>query len=122
MSNLRNKVIRLAHEKPELREHLLPLVKTADRSWAKLFPRNSYLNKFFSEKRIPFKIFEKKDKYGVVHMIENGVVVEIIAQTRGSELQKIEDPIRKIDFANGDVNHFFEHLAGAIANQYGSPF
>ena len=27
MSNLRNKVIRLAHRKPELREHLLPLLK-----------------------------------------------------------------------------------------------
>lgn len=29
MSNLRNKIIRLAKEKPELREHLLPLVKEA---------------------------------------------------------------------------------------------
>ena len=31
MSNLRNKIIRLANQKPELREHLLPLVteKTA---------------------------------------------------------------------------------------------
>lgn len=27
MSNLRNKLIRLAHTKPELREHLLPLLK-----------------------------------------------------------------------------------------------
>lgn len=27
MSNLRNKIIRLAHQKPELREHLLPLLK-----------------------------------------------------------------------------------------------
>ena len=33
--SLRNKVIRLAHSKPELREHLLPLVKSAGRgtSW-----------------------------------------------------------------------------------------
>ena len=29
MSSLRNKIIRLAKEKPELREHLLPLVKEA---------------------------------------------------------------------------------------------
>ena len=29
--SLRSKVIRLAHEKPELREHLLPLVKEAGR-------------------------------------------------------------------------------------------
>lgn len=27
MSDLRNKLIRLAHEKPELREHLLPLIQ-----------------------------------------------------------------------------------------------
>lgn len=27
--SLRNKVIRLAHQKPELREHLLPLLKTS---------------------------------------------------------------------------------------------
>lgn len=27
MSDLRNKLIRLAHEKPELRKHLLPLIK-----------------------------------------------------------------------------------------------
>ena len=29
MSTLRSKIIRLAHEKPELREHLLPLLKQA---------------------------------------------------------------------------------------------
>ena len=29
-SNLRNKLIRLAHEKPELREHILPLLKEAN--------------------------------------------------------------------------------------------
>lgn len=29
-SNLRSKVIRLAHDKPELRQHLLPLLKRAD--------------------------------------------------------------------------------------------
>ena len=35
MSNLRNKIIRLAHQKPELREHLLPLVKEASKGQAK---------------------------------------------------------------------------------------
>jgi len=29
MSDLRKKIIRLAHSKPELRDHLLPLVVTA---------------------------------------------------------------------------------------------
>ena len=31
MSDLRQKLIRLAHEKPELRSHLLPLLKKASR-------------------------------------------------------------------------------------------
>lgn len=110
----------------EVLEHLemrvARLEKQSSSNWAKLFPRNSYLNKFFNEKKIPFKIFEKEDQFGVVHMIENGVVVEMIAQTRGEERQKIEETIRKIDFANGDLNHYFEHLAGAIAARYGSPF
>ncbi len=119
---LRSATIKLAFENPELRQHLLPLLSKTASNWSKLFPRNSYLNKFFKEKRIPYKVFEKKDKHGVVHMIENGVVVEMIAQTSGRERQQIEDTIRKIDFHNGDLNHFFDHLAGAIADRYGSPF
>lgn len=108
-------------EKSEKSEKKASLSKRAS-NWAKLFPRNSYLNKFFNEKRIPYKVFEKKDKHGVVHMIENGVVVEMIAQTSGGERQLIEDTIRKIDFHNRDLNHYFDHLAGAIADRYGSPF
>lgn len=92
--------------------------KTADSDWAKLFPRNSYLNKFFAEKRIPYKMFDITDSHGIVHSIPNDVVVEAIAQTGPSERKKIEDTIRKIDFANGDVNHFFAHLAKALAEQY----
>lgn len=33
MSDLRNKLIRLAHQKPELREHLLPLLKKAEKEY-----------------------------------------------------------------------------------------
>jgi hypothetical protein len=95
-----------------------PEDKTADASWAKLFPRNSYLNKFFAEKRIPSRMFEITDSHGVAHSIPNDVVVETIAQTSGRELAQIENTIRQIDFKNGDVNHFLEHLAGAIAEQY----
>jgi len=32
MSDLRDKLIKLAHEKPELREHLLPMIKDASQS------------------------------------------------------------------------------------------
>jgi hypothetical protein len=82
---------------------------------ANLFPANSYLNRFFAEKRIPFAVFEKTDENGNLHVIENGVVIEHIALTTGTERAQIENVIRKIDFHNGDLNHFFAHLAGAIA-------
>jgi len=84
----------------------------------KYFPKNSYLYKFFKEKDIRDRTFDKVDSRGVSHMIPNAVVVEFISQTSGSEKKKIEDTLRKIDFANGDVNHYLEHLAGAIAEMY----
>jgi hypothetical protein len=43
------------------------------------------------------------------------VVVEHIAQSRGSEAHKIEAVLRRIDFVNGNVNDFLKHLAGALA-------
>jgi len=92
--------------------------KAGNRSWARLFRANSYLNMYFSEADIPYTTFKVKDSQGLTHDIPNGVVVEHMAKTRGSERKKIEDIIRKIDFANGNVNHFLKHLAGAIAEGY----
>jgi hypothetical protein len=78
----------------------------------------SYFDMFFKEKRIPSKVFEVKDSQGVTHSIPNKVVIDMIKQTRGSEKAKIEDTLRKIDFANGDVNHFLAHLAKGLAESY----
>ena len=35
--------------------------------------------------------------------------------TSGEERLKVENILRQIDFANGDVHHFLQHLAGAMA-------
>lgn len=78
----------------------------------------SYFDMFFKEKRIPSKVFEVTDSQGITHSIPNKVVIDMIKQTRGSEKAKIEDTLRKIDFANGDVNHFLAHLAKGLAEQY----
>jgi hypothetical protein len=78
----------------------------------------SYFDMFFKEKRIPSKVFEVTDSQGITHSIPNQVVIDMIKQTRGSEKAKIEATLRKIDFANGDVNHFLAHLAKGLAESY----
>ena len=74
-----------------------------------------YLQDFFAEKDIPEVTFEVEGPEWGTNFIPNTVVAEHIAQTSGDEAKKIADVLRQIDFANGDVNHFFKHLAGALA-------
>jgi len=88
----------------------------------KNFPRGTYLYDFFSEKDVREMDFDITDSRGVSHIIPNEVVVEHIALTSGGERKKIEEILRKIDFGNGDVNHFLAHLAKGIAEQYAGVF
>jgi hypothetical protein len=78
----------------------------------------SYLDMFFKEKRIPSKTFDVTDSQGITHSIPNQVVIDMIKQTRGRERSSIEDTLRKIDYGNGDVNHFLAHLAEGLAESY----
>jgi len=73
-----------------------------------------YLRDFFAEKDLPEVEWELTDDNGETHFIGNLVVLEHIAQTNEDEATRIGDVIRRIDFANGDVNHFLKHLAGAL--------
>lgn len=73
-----------------------------------------FLRDFFAEKDIPEKTFEVEGARGT-NYVPNTVVVEHITHAVGAEAKLIEGVLRKIDFANGNVNHFFAHLAGAIA-------
>ena len=80
--------------------------------------QKSYLNLFFEEKEIPSKTFEIEAK-GTTHFVDNDFVIELIKKAPANEKKQIENVLRKIDFANGDVNHFLEHLAkGYIMNTY----
>lgn len=76
-----------------------------------------YLRRFFEEKKIPEVTWDLTDEQGTSHHMPNTVVVEHIATCGVDEARKIGDVLRKIDFANGDVNHFLRHLAGAIINR-----
>jgi hypothetical protein len=70
----------------------------------------SYFDRFFAEKEIPFQTFEVEFE-GMVHFIDNETVIDLVKETKGGERKSIESTLRKIDFANGDVNHFLRHLA-----------
>ena len=76
-----------------------------------------YLRDFFAEKDIAEVQWSLTSEDGTTHIIGNVVVIEHIAQVGATEADKIAAVLRKIDFANGDVNHFFKHLAGALINR-----
>ena len=76
-----------------------------------------YLRRLFEEKEIPERLFEVHGGYNT-HHIPNAVVVERISRSRGLERRRIEDTLRRIDSANGDINDFLRHLADGLARQY----
>lgn len=115
----RSALIRLAStmEKgsPERKAILAGLEKTSagDKKAAR-----DWFEVFFEEKDVPYKVFEVEDSQGIVHMIPNEAVIEAIKTTRGREKAKIKDTLVRIDVMNGDVNHYLQHLARALAEQY----
>lgn len=76
-----------------------------------------YLRNFFAEKEIPEVNWTLTANDGTKHHISNAVVVEHMARVSVEEANKIRNVLVNIDFANGDVNHFLKHLAGAIINR-----
>jgi len=82
-------------------------------------PKKDFFDVFFEEKDIPPKTFEVKDKNDNTHFIDNTFVINLIKSASPEEKKQIEDILRKIDFHNGDVNHFLEHLAkGYVMTHY----
>ena len=78
---------------------------------------NDYLTTFFEEKDLPTVSWEITSKDGTWNHISNEVVIEHVLATQGDERRKIENVIRKIDFQNGDVNHFLRFLAGVLVGE-----
>lgn len=74
---------------------------------------------FFEEKDLPHATFEVEHE-GLRHYVESDVLQDVIVNhTPTHEQEKIYDIIVKIDFLNGDVNHFLKHLAeGYVKNNY----
>lgn len=82
------------------------------------FKKETFFYNFFSEKTGIKDSFDITLDNGSFHIVETGVILEMIEKTKGTERKNIEMIIRKIDFQNGDVNHFLNHLATGIATLY----
>ena len=74
-----------------------------------------WLDTLVEEKELDTEdVFEVEGASGM-NLIPLGVVIEHIKIAPAHEQRQIKNILVKIDFANGDVMHFFNHLAGAIA-------
>ena len=75
----------------------------------------NFFETFFSEKDLTDEVYTVTSENGTPNIIPSSVVIEAVKRTRGEEAQKIETILRKIDFLNGNVHHFLQHLAQAMA-------
>lgn len=74
-----------------------------------------WLETFVSEKGLDLEqIFQVEGKSGA-NFIPLACVVDAIKSAPAHEQAGIKSMIVKIDFRNGDVCHYFKHLAQAIA-------
>lgn len=72
----------------------------------------TYLERFFDEKELNFQTFEVEHD-GMTHFIDSETIIGLIFNAPENERVQIVRTLRKIDFANGDINHFLQHLATA---------
>ena len=80
---------------------------------------NSWFSTFINEKNLPYVAWEIVDHSGMTHFIDSDVVIETIKNASSYDQRKIKETLIKIDFHNGDVIHFFRHLATeGIVHQY----
>ena len=68
-----------------------------------------------SKKDLEDQIYEVESANGTLNLISTTDVIERIGFTSGEERQKVENILRQLDIANGNVHHFLRHLAGAMA-------
>ena len=78
----------------------------------------AWFETFLSEKKTPFAQWEITAEDGAIHIINNDVVIEHIKIASPAEQSQIKNILVKIDFQNGNVNHFFQHLAQGLVAQF----
>jgi hypothetical protein len=74
-----------------------------------------WIDTFIEEKGIDTEYLLTVDGLLGKNYIPVGCVIEAMKEAPKHEQQAIKNMIVKIDFVNGDILHFFNHLAQAIA-------
>ena len=76
---------------------------------------SKWLDTFLSEKGIDLEHVLEVEMPEQYHYIPVGCLVELMKRAPKSERDAIKTTLVKIDFLNGDVLDYFQHLAPAIA-------
>ncbi len=74
-----------------------------------------WLDTFIKEKELPMENVFNVYKHGTLNIMSYKTVYEHILLTSKHEQEQIKKMIIKIDFLNGNVLKYFEHLGTAIA-------
>jgi hypothetical protein len=75
---------------------------------------NDYFERFFLEKNLPYTSWEIQASNGELHFIDSDIVIEAIKIAPHYEQEQIKKMLVRIDFVNGDVLDYLQHLAGGL--------
>lgn len=79
----------------------------------------NWLETFLTEKNFDRNTgWELQAPNGMAHFIGADVVIEAMMSAPKHEQKAIKATLVKIDFINGNVAHYFRHLAQALVNNY----
>lgn len=79
---------------------------------------SKYLELFFEEKEIPYKVWEIIDNAGKNHVIDVEVVIEFVKNLPSDAAAPVVSKLRILDFNNAPVIPFLEHIATFIVNNF----
>lgn len=71
---------------------------------------DKWLDVFLEEKGIEDRMFEIEHE-GMIHLVEQEVLIDFIKSMPNEMKRKMKDQFVIIDFKNGDVVHYLNHLA-----------
>lgn len=73
-----------------------------------------WLKLFFEEKALDNRVYEVEAGDNL-HILDTQTVISLIQQAPKHEQTNIMNMLIQIDYYNGDVHHFMEHLARCFA-------